>query len=57
LPESTRIGYLLGLAFFLGFDVGPFMHLVAENYSGLLTQAGIYTTSSFSAFSLISLFS
>ncbi len=48
---------MLALAFFLGFDVGPFMHQVADIYPGLLTEAGVYTTTAFASFSALSLFS
>lgn len=57
LSESERIGYLWALAFFMGFEIGPAIHMIAGVYPELLTQAGIYTTSAFSGFSAISLFS
>lgn len=57
LPESSRVGFLLALAFMMGFEVGPFMHIVADVYPGLIMQAGAYTATAFSSFSAISLFS
>ena len=57
LPESSRVGFLLALAFMMGFEVGPFVHIVADVNPGLIMQAGAYTATVFSSFSAIALFS
>ena len=51
------MGLLLAFAFLMGFEVGPFLHLVADIYPGLILQAGAYTATAFTSFSAISLFS
>ena len=55
--EGTRMLYLAGLAFQLGFLVVPTMHLLAEFEPALLGQAVLYTATAFTGFSLVSLLS
>ena len=56
-PESVRITYLLAFAGLMGLQVGPFINAVLEIYPGLISQAALYTGTSFGTFSAVSLFS
>ena len=56
-PENVRITYLLAFAGLMGLQVGPFINMVLEIYPGLITQAALYTGTSFGTFSAVSLFS
>ena len=49
--------FLGGLAFQMGFLVGPVIHHVAEFEPQILMQALIYTSIAFVSFSILSLFS
>lgn len=49
------MGCLAGIAFQMGFLVGPAMHLIVEVYPQIVLQAVLYTASAFTSFSLISL--
>mmetsp|Transcript_10279 Transcript_10279/g.7682 ORF Transcript_10279/g.7682 Transcript_10279/m.7682 type:complete len:106 (+) Transcript_10279:297-614(+) len=51
------MAYLAGTTFFLGFLVGPMMHVLAEVEPGLLVQALFYTSGAFLSFSLLSVYS
>ena len=55
--EVVRLSYLAGIAFFLGFMVGPMIHAIADIEPQILIQALLYTAISFVSFTLISLFS
>ena len=55
--EFVRLSYLGGIAFFLGFMVGPMMHMLAEVHPQIIVQALLYTAVSFVSFTLISLYS
>ena len=50
-----RLGCLAGLAFQLGFLVGPAMHMIIELDPQIVLQAVLYTATAFISFSLISL--
>jgi FtsH-binding integral membrane protein len=51
------MGCLAGLAFQMGFLVGPAIHLLVNVYPELILQAVLYTATAFTCFSLISLYS
>jgi len=55
--EDMRMLYLAGLAFQLGFLIGPAIHMIYAFHPEILTQAVLYTATAFTSFSLISLFS
>jgi len=55
--EQSQIGYLLALAFAMGFMVGPGIHAIAAVNPAMLTQGVLYTTTAFGSFSAVSLFS
>lgn len=55
--ENTQIGWLLLIAFSLGFITGPGIHHIAAIQPELVTQAALYTTGAFGSFSAVSLFS
>ena len=55
--ENTQISYLLGIAFSLGFLIGPGMNHFAAVKPELLWQAVLYTGGAFGSFSAVSLFS
>lgn len=49
--------YLAALAFQMGFNLGPVMHLLVELEPMIVVQALLYTVCAFVSFSAISLFS
>jgi FtsH-binding integral membrane protein len=53
--EDWRMGCLAGLAFQMGYLVGPAMHMIVNVYPELVLQAVLYTATAFTSFSLISL--
>jgi FtsH-binding integral membrane protein len=55
--EDMRMLYLAGLAFQLGFLIGPAIHMIYAFHPEILTQAVLYTATAFTSFSLISVFS
>ena len=55
--EDTRKAYLAGLAFQLGFLVGPALHYLVEFEPTIVLQAVLYTAAAFISFSALSLFS
>jgi FtsH-binding integral membrane protein len=55
--ENFRMGCLAGIAFQLGFLVGPVMHHIAHANPQILIQAVAYTACAFTSFTAISLFS
>ena len=55
--EDHRKGYLAGLAFMMGFIVGPALHYLMEVEPRIVMQAVSYTAGAFISFSAISLFS
>jgi FtsH-binding integral membrane protein len=55
--ENNRTLFLGAFAFFLGYLVGPGIHMIAEFQPKILMQALVYTACSFGSFSAISLFS
>ena len=55
--ENARIGFLVALAAFMGFQTGPVMHYYAAENPEALTSAIAYTTGAFGSFSAVSLFS
>jgi FtsH-binding integral membrane protein len=55
--EDWRMGCLAGLAFQMGFLVGPAMHLLVAVHPQLVLQALMYTATAFTSFTLISLYS
>lgn len=55
--ETSRLYYLAGLAFQLGFLAGPGIHYLAEFQPKLLITALLYTSMAFVSFSALSMFS
>jgi FtsH-binding integral membrane protein len=56
--EMHRMGYLAGLAFIMGFNLGPVLHMLCQYDGGeIVLQALLYTGAAFVSFSLVSLFS
>ena len=55
--ENTQIAYLLGIAFSMGFMVGPGINHFAEVNPDILVQAALYSAGAFGSFSAVSLFS
>lgn len=55
--EDTRLLYLAGVAFQMGFLVGPAIHTIADLHPEILLQAVLYTAAAFISFSLVSLLS
>lgn len=55
--EDSRLLYLGGLAFQMGFLVGPAIHHIADLHPEILMQAVLYTAAAFISFSLVSLLS
>jgi FtsH-binding integral membrane protein len=55
--EDMRMLYLAGLAFQLGFLIGPAIHMIYAFHPEILTQAVLYTATAFTSFSLISVLS
>jgi FtsH-binding integral membrane protein len=53
--EDSRMMYLAGLAFMMGFLVGPSMHYLVDVEPMIVMQALMYTGVAFTSFSLISL--
>ena len=53
--EEMRMFYLGGLAFQMGYLVGPFMNVLVEVEPMIVVQALVYTGAAFTSFSLISL--
>lgn len=56
-PEDSRKGFLYLIAFFMGFLIGPAMHIIQVLEPVILRQAAVYTTTAFSSFSGLALFS
>ena len=55
--EDTRKAFLYGITFFMGFLIGPAMHMINVIEPQILTQALVYTGSSFASFSGVALLS
>lgn len=55
--EKTRNLYLLGLAFAMGYLIGPLMHHLAYTNPQIIVQAVGYTAVTFGSFSAVALFS
>ncbi len=55
--ESSRMIALSSLAFLMGFNIGPAIHMIAAEAPELLLQALVYTSVCFMSFSALALFS
>ena len=55
--QNSQIGYMLGIAFAMGFLVGPGINMFAQLKPEILTQAVLYSGGAFGSFSAVSLFS
>jgi len=53
--DNMRMGCLAGLAFQMGFLIGPVMHVLVAVDPKLVLQAVLYTATAFVSFSLVSL--
>ena len=55
--EATRNNYLYALSFFIGYLMGPGLHMIAEFDPSMLVQAVSYTAILFGSFTSVALFS